>query len=621
MDFCPYEGHAVPRDVTEVTSPIPDRLRNRRLSPIEWGRMSLFQRYRWFAAAAGITLAFAGVSAIAHASTGLAAFADIVGLTLMLAVAGTGLVNALTRPAPERGFWALLMLGFLLWSCNQASWTYYDIVLHRQVPDPSFFDIILFFHAVPIIAAVAWRPDILKKEGRIHLSLLNFLMLLGWWIFLYAFIVFPHQYVVMNVHLYNVSYDGLYLMQNTLLLAVLGLAAWTSVSGWRWFYLHFLAATVIYSVGSQFLDRAVLAGTYYSGSLYDVPLIGPVAWMAAAALSAREWDMEGRVFSLNPRWKKVVPELAMLALLSLPVLGVWAVLLDKSSASSRVFRVFAVLLAMLVLGACVFLRQYFQDQALIALLQESRRGYESQKRLQSQLVQKEKLASLGNLVAGAAAEINHPLTAVMSYSEQLWAKERLTEEQDRLVRKIVNQAQRTRDLVTDLLRFAQQSPGEKIPVDLGVLLQRATQMLELRRPGGHIRVALSIAPDFPLAHGNANQLFQAFVEIIENAMDALEEAGGGSLEVSAQRQGNEAVLQFSDSGPGIRDPLRVFDPFYTTKPVGKGTGLGLSAVYGVIRDHSGQITCQNKPEGGALFAVRLPVAVEPAVQVAGAGGD
>lgn len=165
MDFCRYEGHAVPREVTEVTSPIPERLRNPRLSPIEWGRMSLFQRYRWFAAAAGITLAFAGVSAIAQASTGLAAFADIVGLALMLAVAGTGLVNALTRPAPERGFWALLMLGFLLWSCNQAAWTYYDIVLHRQVPDPSCFDIILFFHAVPIIAAVAWRPDILKKKG------------------------------------------------------------------------------------------------------------------------------------------------------------------------------------------------------------------------------------------------------------------------------------------------------------------------------------------------------------------------------------------------------------------------------------------------------------------------
>ncbi len=185
----------------------------------------------------------------------------------------------------------------------------------------------------------------------------------------------------------------------------------------------------------------------------------------------------------------------------------------------------------------------------------------------------------------------------------------------------MNQARRTRDLVTDLLRFAQESPGEKIVVDITMLLQRATQMLEFRRPGGKIKVGLSIAPDFPAVQGNANQLFQTFIEIIENAMDALEETGGGSLEITAQRQGTDAVLQFSDTGPGIRDPLRVFDPFYTTKAVGKGTGLGLSAVYGVIRDHSGQITCQNKPEGGALFVIRIPVAMDSAVKVAGAGSD
>ncbi len=311
----------------------------------------------------------------------------------------------------------------------------------------------------------------------------------------------------------------------------------------------------------------------------------------------------------------------MLALLSLPVLGVWTLLADHSAAPSRAFRVFTVLAAMLVLGAFVFLRQYLQDQALIALLQESRSSYEGQKRLQSQLVQKEKLATLGNLVAGAAHEINHPLAAIMSYSEQLWAKEQLTDEQNQLLRKIVNQARRTRDLVADLLRFAQQSPGEKILVDLTVLLQRSTQMLELRHPGGKIRVEVSIAPNFPQVQGNANQLFQAFVEIIDNAMDALEEAGGGTLQITAHRLGADAMLQFSDTGPGARDPLRVFDPFYTTKPVGKGTGLGLSAVYGVIQDHNGQITCQNKPEGGALFIVRIPAAVEPAVQVAGAGGD
>ena len=583
--------------------------------------MSLFQRHRWFVAAAGITLAYAAVSVSVHKGFGLAAFADIAGLCLMLAAVVITLANTLTRPEQERSFWALLTLGFSLWACNQAAWIYYDVALHRQMPDPSFFDIVLFFHAVPIIAAVVWRPDLIKREGRIHLSLLNFLMLLGWWIFLYAFIVFPHQYVGLNLHLYDEYYDNLYLLQNVLLLAVLALAAWSSSGGWRRLYLNFLVVVAVYAVGSQVLDRAVITGIYYSGSLYDIPLVATITWMAATALSAREWELQSREFNLHPQWRKILPRLAMLALLSLPMLGVWTVLMDKSPAPSRQFRVFTVLAAMLLLGAFVFLRQYFQDQALMTLLQESRRGYESQKRLQSQLVQKEKLASLGNLVAGAANEINHPLDAIMSYSEQLWAKEQLTDEQNGLVRKIVNQARRTRDLVTDLLRFAQESPGEKILVDISMLLQRARQMLELRRPGGNIRVELSIAPDFPPVQGNANQLFQAFVEIIDNAMDALQEIGGGSLEITAHRQGADAVLQFSDTGPGVRDPLRVFDPFYTTKPIGKGTGLGLSAAYGVIRDHDGQITCQNKPEGGALFVVRIPAAVASAVQVAGAGGD
>ena len=589
------------------------------MTAIEWGRMSLFQRNRWFVIAAGITLVFAGVSLPAPKGAGLNAFADLTGLALMLAAGGIMLANAATRPQQERSFWALMAAGFSLWACNQGAWAYREIVIRKPIPDPYFFDVILFFHAVPMIAAVIWRPDVSKKAGRIHINLVNVLMLLGWWIFLYAFIVFPSQYVVKNVDVYNVYYDRLYGLENALLLAVLAFALWTSSGGWRRFYFHFVTPCVLYGINSQLLDRAAADNTYFSGSIYDVPLIATVAWIAAAALSAREWDLQTRELSLNPRWKNVVPRLAMLALLSLPVLGVWTVLIDKSAAPSREFRIYVVLGAMLLLGMFVFLRQYFQDQALVAALQDSRKGYESQKHLQTQLVQKEKLASLGKLVAGAANEINHPLDAILNYSEQLWAEERLTDEQGRLVRKIVNQARRTRDLVADLLRFAQQSPGEKIPVDLTMLLQRATQMLELRHPGGKIRVALCISENLPRVQGNANQLFQAFVELIENAIDALDESGGGSLEVIAQRQGKEAVLQFSDTGPGVREPLRVFDPFYTTKPVGKGTGLGLSAVYGVIQEHSGQITCQNKPEGGALFVVRIPAVVETAAQVAGAG--
>jgi two-component system, NtrC family, sensor kinase len=238
--------------------------------------------------------------------------------------------------------------------------------------------------------------------------------------------------------------------------------------------------------------------------------------------------------------------------------------------------------------------------------------------LQSHLVQREKLASLGQLVAGAAHEIEHPLTAIMGYSEQLWSNHRLTGEQDTLVRKIVHHSQRTRELILSLLSFAQQSAGEKAMVDLGTLLQRSVQMRELQRHDQKIRIETSLQPGLPKVWGDGHQLFQAFVQIVENALDALEDAGGGLLRVSAQVDGGEVIVQFSDGGPGIKEPNRVFDPFYTTKPIGKGTGLGLSAVYGVVQEHHGQITCQNKPEGGAVFVLRLPIAMGHVAQAAGA---
>jgi signal transduction histidine kinase len=572
--------------------------------------MSLFQRHRWFVAAGGITAAFAAVSLLAPRSQGLTAFADISGLCLMLGGASILVFNAIRRPGAERMFWALMAVGFALWAFNQAAWTYCEVLLRREVPDPYFADIILFFHLVPMIAAAGWRPDVIKTGAKLRLGAVNFLMLLVWWVFLYAFIVFPHQYVVLNVPAYDRNYLPLYDVENMLLLVTFLFAGFTSKGGWRKLYMNLLAAGTLYTAGSQWLYTASVNHAYYSGSLYDIPLMGAIAWMAATALAARGWELKAETQDNGWEAGTVTPYLAMLAILSLPCLGLWSWLADDSA--SRNFRLLASLAGMLVLGGFVFLRQYLQDQALIHLLEESCSGYETQQRLQNQLVQKEKLASLGKLLGGAAREINHPLAAVMEYSEQLWSQHGLSPEQDAMVRKIVNQAQRTQELVLDLLSFTQQTPGEKALVDVGVLLQRGAQMLEAQHHGGHVRVEVAVAPGFPRVRGNANQLFQAFVEIIENSIDALEEQGGGSLKISAERQGADAVLRFADTGPGIRDPQRVFDPFYTTKPVGKGTGLGLSAVYGVVQDHEGQITCQNNPEGGALFLLRFPAAVEAA---------
>jgi signal transduction histidine kinase len=211
------------------------------------------------------------------------------------------------------------------------------------------------------------------------------------------------------------------------------------------------------------------------------------------------------------------------------------------------------------------------------------------------------------LVALAAGELEYPLSAILSSSERMAASSNLSREQLSNAQKIGQQARRTRELVSDLLSFSQQTPGEKNFLELKPLLQRAIQMEGFKLENKKISLSVESHDPLPRVLGNPNQLLQAFLQIIENAVDALQEIGGGRLQVSLWRENNEVVVQFADSGPGLRDPERVFDPFYTTKPVGKGTGLGLSATYGVVQDHKGQITCYNRPEGGAAFEIRLPV--------------
>jgi signal transduction histidine kinase len=572
--------------------------------------MSLFSRNRWFVLAGAITLAFAVVSVTMPRGPVLTAISDVLYLILMFTLAGVMVANAWLTRGPERNFWALFGAGCILWASNQVAWIYYEVFRHSQVPEPLFTDLFLFLHLIPMIAAVGLRPHRREGEQKFRVGTLDFFLLLLWWAFLYAFVVFPSQYLLVNVAQYDRNYSSLYLVETAVLVLTLGIAARGATAGWRAIYANLMAATAFYALDAQAVNLVAVNGKYYSGSLYDVPVIAAVAWMAATALTARQWQPETGNAKTDDKWGAIGLRMAMLAILSLPVLGLWTFLGDDSPPLTRTFRLFTVLAAMLVLGVFVFMRQYLQDRALIHLLSDSRRSFENEQRLQTHLVQREKLASLGQLIAGAAHEIDHPLNAIMEYSEKLWSKQRLTSEQDSLVRKIVNQSQRTRELIANLLSFAQQSSGEKKMVDLGMLLQRSVQMRELQRHDQKIRIETSIEPNLPTVCGDGHQLFQAFVQIVENALDALEEAGGGVLRVSAQLQAEEVVLQFSDSGTGIKEPHRVFDPFYTTKPIGKGTGLGLSAVYGVVRDHQGQITCQNKPEGGAVFVLRLPVGSE-----------
>jgi signal transduction histidine kinase len=570
------------------------------------------RRKWWIGGLSSLVLTFAIVSLSVPAGFASLAFGDITQFLLLFLAFLLMVANAVSSRGQIRLFWGLMAAGCLLWSANLSLWTIYEVLLRRTLPEPFIGDVILFVHVVPFMAAVALRPH-LSEEKKLYFSTLNFLVLLVWWVFLYAYIVFPDEFVVLNVAVYSPHFDLLYLVENLALLGVLGILAWNTRGAWKVIYWNLFVASGLYTSSSMVANAAIARNQYHTGSIYDVPFIASTCWLIWTGLLARELKPACEpAIRQGSRWQSLAPRLAMLAMLSLPVIGYWAWFRDPAPANLRQFKLLVTLAATVVLGLIVFLRQYLMDHELVRLLEESRLSLENLQRLQTELIQREKLASLAQLVSGAAHEINNPLAVILGYSDLLVADLGSQPDQANMARKIGQQARRTRELVSSLLSFARQSPGEKTLLNMGAIVQRALQMRMLRIDNKSIRAESHIAADLPQIRGNINQLFQCCAEIIGNATDAMEEVGGGLLSVSACQEGNELVLKFSDSGPGVREPQRIFDPFYTTKPVGKGMGLGLSVTYGVVQEHQGRITCHNLPEGGAVFVVRFPVANQTA---------
>jgi two-component system NtrC family sensor kinase len=271
------------------------------------------------------------------------------------------------------------------------------------------------------------------------------------------------------------------------------------------------------------------------------------------------------------------------------------------------FRVLLTLGAVLPLGTLAFLRHELMDRERVRLLRASQESIDNLKRLQTQFVQSEKLASIGQLVGGAAHEINNPLTAILGYSELLADDTSIGEKARGLAEKIRDQARRTKTLVNNLLSFARQVPSEqRLPLDINTIVNTSAQFRRVDLRSKNIRIEVQPGSGIPEVRADMNLLLQVFSNIINNAVYAMQEIGGGTLTVRTAFENGNVVILFSDTGPGMREPHLVFDPFYTTKPVGKGTGLGLSICYGLIQDQGGQISCYNRPEGGATFRIELP---------------
>src|SRR5580700_6631436 len=213
--------------------------------------MSLSHRYRWFVLAGGLTLVLAAASASVPRGPALTGIVDVLYFLLTLGVGAAMLANARSAQGASRSFWVLMGSGCILWAANAVAWVYFEVLRHTTFPDPSFMDVFLFLHPVPMIAAIGLRPHRSEGGQRFRAGTLDFLMLLVWWVFLYAFVVFPSQYVTLNVAKYDRNFGPLYMLESGVLVLVLGIAARGASAGWRTVYINLMAPSAIYALDSQ----------------------------------------------------------------------------------------------------------------------------------------------------------------------------------------------------------------------------------------------------------------------------------------------------------------------------------------------------------------------------------
>ncbi len=258
--------------------------------------------------------------------------------------------------------------------------------------------------------------------------------------------------------------------------------------------------------------------------------------------------------------------------------------------------------------AIAIARQLGSSVEKVLLYEEMARAYENLRSAQEQLLQSEKMSAVGQLISGVAHELNNPLTAILGYV-QLLETEPVGERAQDYVRKLYQQTQRTHRVVQNLLSFSRQRKPIHSQVDLRQSLEDSLALREFDLKLNNVTVERDYDSGLPSITGDVHQLEQVFLNIINNAVDAIMDcAQSGTLRVRTYSEESRVCVEFRDSGLGLKDPKKIFDPFYTTKKIGKGTGLGLSICYGIVKEHGGDIVAFNHGQGGAVFQIKLPSA-------------
>lgn len=548
----------------------------------------------WLAAVAGALAALIVVAVILPRSFTLTALSDLIQCVLLASGTLAFVPLALRSHGRVRLFWVLISFGIGLWLAYQVFWTYTEVVLRQDVPDLCAWDVVLFLHFVPLMAAIALRPHFPRDEYAARVGRLDFALLLVWWLYLYVLIVMPWQYVVPDIVSYNGNLDHLYNAEKLVFLAGLLVCCLITKDSWRKLYASLFAVSLCYSAGSTLANWAIARKAYYSGSLYDVPLVAAMAGLTWVGLRNGAEKPEADSNQASTVYGVWVARCSMIAVFSLPVFAGWALLDDQVPTQIRIFRLVLTFLAGLLMGVMVFARQQVLDRELIRLLNHSRSSFDNLKRLQAQILQSEKIASIGQLVGGAAHELNNPITAMLGYSDLL-LNTTLSAEQRPLAAKIGQYVRRTKSLVASLISFARQTPAPKTPLDLNTLARTAVKLTQPQWDPLDIEVRTHLDPALPKVLGDSNQLLQVCLQLVANGLYLLAERGGTAMTLSTEKRGGICLLQIAThSLPGAHaaDDSEI--------------GLALSACQGILHEHRGQVLREVDEKGTVMLRVEVP---------------
>jgi PAS domain S-box-containing protein len=369
--------------------------------------------YSWPAAFIGLLVIRGALSATASPSAGVARFGTVVYFLLLVLGGVFAIRKAIAQPEGSRLFWALMACGYALWALDQWLYLYYVIGLGVDVPDRSIADPALFIHVVPFMAALATQPHLNRSYRRPSRASLNFFLLLFFWVFLYAYFLFPHQYL-WNSDKYGVRFDILYSIENMTLVVAAAVATLRARGEWRSIYLQLFGASTLYAVSSTLANFVIDTGRQYNGSLFSLAQTAAVCWFVWLPLQAVQ-SAPAEKISNQPEagHSDVTSQLAMLAVISIPLIGIWEEFRPGQHPGMHSFRVAVVLVSSALLAACVFLKEHLMNRQLAA---DVRVGTLQQQLSEAALSDSEALkgsilSSLENLIAvldkdGTVVDVN-----------------------------------------------------------------------------------------------------------------------------------------------------------------------------------------------------------------------